>query len=51
MAILKKIRISASVIVLCTGCAIPQIKDINQNTTQNTPSGNHHPEAHHNDHH
>ncbi len=54
MKIFQKILISVSVIVLCVGCATTQTEDTNQDktqTTQNTTSGNHHPETHHNDHH
>jgi hypothetical protein len=49
MKILKQLLISCFVITLCTGCAVKQKEDTNQ--TQTTPSGNHHPEDHHNDHH
>ena len=53
MKIPKRLLISCFVITLCTGCAVEQNKDTNQTQTQTqtTPSGNHHPEDHHNDHH
>ena len=55
MKILKPFLISCFVIALCTGCAVKPNEDTNQTQTQTqtqtTPSGNHHPEDHHNDHH
>ena len=53
MKILKQLLISCFVITLFTGCAVKQNEDTNQTQTQTqtTPSGNHHPEDHHNDHH
>ena len=51
MKILKQFLISCFVIALCTGCAVKPNEDTNQTQTQTTPSGNHHPEDHHNDHH
>ena len=47
MKIVQKLFIFVSVIVLCVGCTPKQTEETNQNTT----SGHHHPETHHNDHH